>query len=136
MFEILKILLGAGLVSAVCSLATLCLNRKWQKEDKKSDDNEAVLQKLSEIETKLDNHIKDDERGNIKLTRARILTFNDELRRGVQHSEEHFTDCLDDIDHYEQYCRDNPDYPNNKAQAAIRHIKDVYDRCLRENSFL
>lgn len=134
--EILKLLLGAGLVSVIGSLVTTCLQRKWSKEDKKSDDNDAVLLKLNEIENKLDEHILEDERGNMKLTRARILTFNDELRRGVLHSEEHFTDCLDDIDHYEQYCRDHPDYPNNKAQAAIRHIKEVYDRCLRENTFL
>lgn len=134
--EILKLLLTAGLVTALSSIFTLCLQHKWSKEDKKEGEGNAVLQKLSEIEIKLDEHIKEDVRSNIKLTRARILTFNDELRRGVLHSEEHFTDCLDDIDHYESYCRDNPDYPNNKAQAAIRHIKEVYDKCIRENTFL
>ena len=134
--EILKLLLGAGLVSVIGSLVTTCLQRKWSKEDKKEGECTSVLLKLNEIENKLDEHILEDERGNMKLTRARILTFNDELSRGVLHSEEHFTDCLDDIDHYEQYCHDHPDYPNNKAQAAIRHIKEVYDRCLRENTFL
>ena len=133
---ILKLLLGAGLVSVLGSVVTLCLQRKWSKDDKKETETDAVLLKLNEIEGKLDEHIKEDEHGNMKLTRARILTFNDELRRGVLHSEEHFNDCLDDIDHYEQYCNSHPDYPNNKAQAAIRHINEVYDKCLRENSFL
>ena len=134
--EILKLLLGAGLVSVLGSVVTLCLQRKWSKDDKKDAETDAVLLKLNEIETKLDEHIKEDEHGNMKLTRARILTFNDELRRGVLHSQEHFSDCLDDIDHYEAYCRTHPDYPNNKAAAAMRHIKDVYDKCLIENSFL
>lgn len=134
--ETLKLLLGAGIVSVIGSLVTLLLQRKWSKDDKKESDNAAVMQKLSEIESKLDNHVKEDELGSMKLTRTRILAFNDELRLGIRHSEEHFADCLDDIDHYEKYCLSHPEYPNNKAQAAIRHIKEVYDDCLRKNSFL
>ena len=125
-------LITGGVIGGIVTIVNALLQRKWQRQDGK----DAVIAKLSEIEKKLDDHIKADETGNMKLTRARILSFNDEIRRGTLHSEEHFTDCLDDIDHYERYCREHPDYPNNKAQAAIRHIKEVYDKCLRENNFL
>lgn len=130
--ELLKTLLAAGVLSAAVSLLTTLLQRKWSKEDKK----DAVIIRLKSIEDKLDKHISENERENIDNKRMRILRFNDEIRQGARHSEEHFAECLSDIDDYEDYCRSHPEYPNNKAVAAIKHIKDVYDHCMRENLFL
>lgn len=68
--------------------------------------------------------------------RYRILRFDDEIRHKVRHTEEHFNQILDDIDHYEQYCKDHTSYKNSKAVSAIENVKCTYKKCRRENSFL
>jgi uncharacterized membrane protein YbhN (UPF0104 family) len=68
--------------------------------------------------------------------RYRILRFDDEIRHGLKHSEEHFNQVLSDIDLYEKYCTNHKDYPNNKAVSAIAKIKKTYEKCKDENSFI
>ena len=93
--------------------------------------------KLDNLETKLDNHIKDDIVEGVNLSRKRILRFNDELlHKTPQHSKEHFVEILSDIDDYEHYCDTHPDYPNNRAVLAIENIKRVYAECLKNDDFL
>ena len=41
-----------------------------------------------------------------------------------------------DISAYEYYCDEHPHYMNNVAKATIKHIKNVYDKHLAEDSFL
>lgn len=76
------------------------------------------------------------EKDKIETRRTRILRFSDELRQDIHHSEESFNQVLEDIDAYQDYCSDHPRYPNTKAETAIRRIKEVYQKCLNDNSFL
>ena len=71
-----------------------------------------------------------------KNSRYRVLRFDDEIRHGKKHTEEHFNQILDDIDMYDDYCKEHPKYPNSKAVMAIANIKKVYERCKNEDSFL
>lgn len=69
--------------------------------------------------------------------RYRIIRFNDELlEKDRLHTKEHFDQILDDIDEYEDYCRQDPDYQNSKAVMAIKHIRQVYQKCNNEGTFL
>lgn len=68
--------------------------------------------------------------------RGVILRFGDELRHGTKHSKEHFDQILLDISFYEHYCDTHTDFENNIALMTIEHIKDVYRKCLQEDSFL
>jgi hypothetical protein len=68
--------------------------------------------------------------------RYRILRFDDEIRHHIKHTEEHFNQVLDDLDKYEKYCNSHPHYLNNKAELAIKNIKQTYEKCRLENSFL
>ena len=68
--------------------------------------------------------------------RTRILEFGDEILHGVDYSKEHFDQILIDITEYEHYCDDHPHYMNHVASATIKHIKNVYQKCLEEDSFL
>lgn len=43
---------------------------------------------------------------------------------------------LEDITKYERFCKDNPDFENNKASLAIDNIKKVYKKCTDEGTFL
>ncbi len=98
--------------------------------------NGDVLKKLDVLETRLDGHIATDEERNADMHRARILQFNTELLRGNRHTEEDFNEIFYNIDCYERYCREHPEYQNNRAVHAIMNIKRVYDKCLAENDFL
>lgn len=104
--------------------------------------NADVMEKLSDMEKaqaktdkKLDEHIKIDDARNADWHRARILEFNAELRRGAQRSEEDFNEVLYNIDCYERYCADHPEYPNSRAIHAISHIKGLYDVHMDQNDF-
>jgi hypothetical protein len=76
------------------------------------------------------------EENKADTARYRILRFDDEIRHGSKHSEEHFNQVLSDIDQYEKYCTKHKDYPNNKATSAIAKIKKTYEKCKDENSFI
>lgn len=105
--------------------------------------NGDVLHKLDKLENGqsdtrkcLDNHIRIAEDRNADAHRANILHFNTELLRGERHTREGFIEVLSEIDFYEGYCREHPDYENNRAVLAIENIKRVYRERMEKNDFL
>lgn len=91
---------------------------------------------LDELKKKVDN-LQETSNNGIALTwRYRILRFDDEIRHDEKHTKEHFDQILEDITKYERYCKDHPEFPNNKALFAIKNIKSVYEKCVKEGSFL
>ena len=105
--------------------------------------NEDVIKKLDKQEQEIET-LKDDvqtirkeqNEALAKSSRYRILRFDDELLHDVKHSKEHFDQILLDIDAYEDFCARHPDFKNNLAVMAIKHIKNVYEKCSHEQSFL
>ncbi len=91
---------------------------------------------LDRIEKKLDAHIEMDDRRTADGNRARILHFNNELLRDIDHTKEEFTEVLLEIDAYEKYCDEHPEYPNNRAVLAIENIREVYKERLKRHDFL
>lgn len=98
--------------------------------------NGEVLDKLETVEKRMNEHIKADDERDADMHRARILQFNTELLRDIKHTEEDFTEILYNIDCYERYCREHPDYQNNRAVHAIANIGRVYDERLEKHDFL
>ncbi len=68
--------------------------------------------------------------------RNHILRFGDEIKNHVRHSQEYFNQILDDISKYEKYCREHPDFKNERTAATEAIIKEVYQKCMKENDFL
>lgn len=98
--------------------------------------NAEVTKELGEIKAKLDGHVTIDDRRTADGHRARILHFNNELLRDIGHTKEEFIEVLAEIDAYEGYCRENPEYPNNRAVLAIETIREVYKERLKKHDFL
>lgn len=98
--------------------------------------NADVLMKLGEVEKRLDEHITVDDRRTADNSRTRILHFNNELLRDLPHTKEEFIEVLAEIDAYEKYCQDHPEYPNNRAVLAISNIKRTYEERLQKHDFL
>lgn len=91
---------------------------------------------LANLGEKVDNLQAASDNGIALTWRYRILRFDDEIRHDEKHTKEHFDQILEDITKYERYCEEHPDFPNNKAVFAIKNIKDVYEKCVKEGSFL
>ena len=105
---------------------------------------------LNQIAQKMDTHQKDidilktsigDMRDgeavkDAQAARRRILRFNDELLRDVEHSKEYFDDILTDVDIYERYCAEHPEFPNGKTVMATENIRSCYKQCQQKHSFL
>ena len=73
---------------------------------------------IAAIEKKLDEHINTDDKRDADSHRVKILQFNNELLRSIDHTKEEFIEVLAEIDTYERFCEDHPDYPNNRAVLA------------------
>ena len=125
-------LLGGTIVGAVLLFVQFLISRSDSKKEK---DNiilkaiEALSEKITGVENRIDREGADSARRN-------ILLFDDELRRGEEHSEESFNQVLDDIKHYRDFCRDHEDYENDKAVNAIEHINHCYKQIKAENKFI
>ena len=104
------------------------------KSDLKADFTE-LNDKVNNIETKLETHINENKRERAADYRARIIRFNDEIMEEKTHTKEYYDNILEDIDKYEAYCKEHPEYPNNKAVMAIHNIKAKYEEYMENNSF-
>lgn len=98
--------------------------------------NSEIEKELSDIKTHLTAHIECDDRRAADGHRARILHFNNELLRSIEHTKEEFVEVLAEIDAYEEYCREHPDYPNNRAVLAVKNIQSSYMARLQKHDFL
>ena len=94
--------------------------------------------KPAQVETrkKLDDHIEESEERKADNYKSRVLRFNNELVRGLGHTEEDYNEILDIIWKYENYCKTHENYQNNKMPHAIKNVERMYDEMLKTNGFL
>ena len=121
-------LFGGGLIG----LIEFLIRRKDERSDKWSE----VLEAIESLKSAVGGIDERFDKENADEARRNILAFDDELRRGMDHSEESYNQILEDMNYYVRYCKSHPDYENNKASNAIHHINDVYQRVKAENKFI
>lgn len=98
--------------------------------------NGEVLAKVDALEKDVQG-IEDEIKKQAAVnSRARILRFADEVLHGGEHTKDHFDQTLADIDEYERFCKEHPDFTNNKTALAAERIKSVYLKLLDRNDFL
>ena len=73
--------------------------------------------------------------------RAMILNRSDRVRRGEKLSEERWSDTIETIDRYLEYCAEqekkkDTTFINGKATAAIEYLQETYKRVLETRDFL
>jgi hypothetical protein len=97
--------------------------------------NGEVLSKVGSLEKEVSTLRKDMTEQAVVTCRVRILRFGDELMQGTHHSKDCFDQTLRDIDAYEKYCREHPDFQNNVTCITVQHIKDVYNKLISDGDF-
>jgi len=106
------------------------LNEQIEKIETKIEENQKETNaKIDKLENRVDE-------GQAIQSRVRILRFGDEIRRKTPQSRDSFDQVMDDITRYCAYCRQHPDFPNDKTVLTTKIIEEEYQKCLKENSFL
>ena len=108
--------------TAVWDFVKFLINRK--------DDTKAQIVEVKKSINKLGERIDENQ---AVLARSHILRFDDELLNDVNHSKEYFSQTLQDIDVYEAFCMNHPNFKNSFATAAINHIRKTYDELLEKH---
>lgn len=130
--DILQILVAVGELVAgggILAFIQFLINR----HDKKNDRFAEIVETMQEIKKEVQEIKKDASRGDAVRSRTSILRFQDELYNGIKHSKEYFDQVLDDIETYEKYCHENPDFQNGRTKAAAQYIRDERDRLFKEH---
>lgn len=91
---------------------------------------------IAELSNKVDILEKRIDENQAITYRTRILRFSDEMYNGVKHSRESFEQTLSDIDSYNKYCQNHPEFINSKTINAARHINEQYNECIEKHTFI
>ena len=85
------------------------------------DTKKQLEKRIDLLSEKIDEH-------KAILARTHILRFSDEIRNGVEHSEDYFKQQLLDCDTYDHYCQTHPQFSNGLTVIASEFIKEEFER--------
>lgn len=121
--NLLFVLIGGGLLTFIQFL----INRHDSKNDRTKD----ILRAVADTNTRLSALETSFEQDKAVQARTKILRFKDELYNNIDHSQEYFEQVLDDIEAYDQYCNQHPDFANGRTKTAAKYINDEYLRLFK-----
>lgn len=82
--------------------------------------------KVRDLEVKVDKIDQKIDKNQAVLARTHILRFADDIRNGINHSDEYFRQQMLDCDTYDAYCRDHPSFSNGLTIIASETIRTEY----------
>ena len=118
-------LLGGGFIAFLQFLIT--------RHDKKHDKQGEILKAIEKLSGEVEAVKADAEQRDAIMARTHILRFRDELYNNMKHTQEYFDQTMDDIEVYDQFCADHPDFANGSTKAASRFINEEYNRLFKEH---
>lgn len=102
-----------------------------KRDDDKDKSKNEYTERFDTLDKKMDDLNKKIEYVSADNARIRILNFSEEIQRGHKHSKEAFDQVHSDIDRYAKHCVKYPEYPNSRADMAIKHIENIYIEALK-----
>lgn len=89
--------------------------------------NKETLDKIGEVEGKLDKHIEKDDNEHAKVCRSRIMKYASDVRNGVEFDQDVWNAIKIDCDFYKDFCVGHPDFPNGICQSTIKFLEEILD---------
>lgn len=130
----------AGIIvalSAIIQISPIKLNPwSWVAKHIGRALNQELIDKVDKLEDDLEDLKNANDEQTAKNNRTAILRFGDELRIGIKHSKESFDNVLVTISDYDHYCASHTDFKNKITEINEKYISDIFDECLRNNTFL
>lgn len=120
-----SVLVGGGILAFIQFLIS--------RHDKKNDKFKEIIDAVNDIKKEVQEIKLDASKSEAVRSRTSILRFQDELYNDIKHSKEYFDQVLDDIDTYEKYCDQHPDFQNGRTKAAAKFIQEERDRLFKEH---
>lgn len=118
------------------------IKRHDDKNDKMAEVNEAIQslskdmkERFDTLDKKIDTVEAKADEYNAVSCRVRILRFEDELQVKQKHSKDSWDQVMSDIDSYETYTKQHPDFRNNQTVATVTHIKHGYNERLEKRDW-
>lgn len=121
--NLLYVMIGGGLLTFIQFLIS--------RHDSKNDRTKDILRAISDTNTRLEALEKAVQSDKAVQSRTKILRFKDELYNNIDHSQEYFEQILDDIESYNRYCSQHPEFANGRTKTAAKYINDEYLRLFK-----
>ena len=126
-------LIVLALISGLVEISPIKLN-PWSAIKNFFTANTKILAALENLDARVKNLEVNNAEEKAVNARIRILRFGDEILHHINHTKEHYEQTMMDIDLYETYCDEHPDFKNQITIMNIQIIKEQYAKCLRGDS--
>lgn len=117
------------------SLNKTIRERLDEVEKQQKANNEAIIKLDEKVDKRFNDKQKDDDEKEATRLRADIIAFADSCRCGNHHTQNHFENVMRDYSRYMKYCELH-NIPNHFIDSEFKYIEDIYQHCLKDNSFL
>ena len=97
--------------------------------------NAELIKKVEAQDAKIDSFRRDMDENEKDRIRYEVLSFANECRRHIDHTKEEFDHIISLKAKYEAILKRTDD-KNGVFDADYQYIIEIYNTCLRENSFL
>lgn len=126
-------LIVLALIGGLVEISPIKLN-PWSAIKNFFTANTKILAALENLDARVKNLEINNAEEKAVNARIRILRFGDEILHHINHTKEHYEQTMMDIDLYETYCNEHPDFKNQITIMNIQIIKEQYAKCLRGDS--
>ena len=97
--------------------------------------NAELIKKIEAQDAKIESFRRDSDENEKDRIRYEVLSFANECRRHIDHTKEEFDHIISLKKKYEIILKRTEDQ-NGVFDADYEYISGIYQKCLRENSFL
>ena len=137
---IVSICSGTSIIIALIVTLVKPLREKITRSKERREENEKQFHELADAIDEVGEKVqaldaKVDMNEAIRA-RTQILRFADEIYQEHRHSKEHFDEILSVCKLYNAYCDAHPEFENMRTMAAQKRIRQVYEKCTAERTFL
>ena len=130
--SLLTVLVGGGLFAFIEFLI--------QRRDKKHDALGKITKEMGDIRKEIkalaDRTEAEREEDLAMAWRLRILDGAEQCALHIKHSQEWWGQIIEDVDHYEKYCKVHDDFINGKAKASSDLLRRTYAERVEHHDFL